>query len=191
MRLGYYEILTHCRWLPRKLREWVFGASHQYVIYAMFVHGCTHSDCLFPAVIEGGIFWCFGLLTFARFLGSFADLGWAWNRSPSGDHVSAEFTESFIIFLYGATNTWMERFGANPGDPFTTKQIQHISIAVSCLLRVCKAFLTRIFIRSCLLLLDLLAWASKINASANGLLTPLLLRQRRHQRCPKRQSRNP
>ena len=24
----------------------------------------------------------------------------------------------------------MERFGANPGDPFTTKQIQHISIAV-------------------------------------------------------------
>lgn len=25
----------------------------------------------------------------------------------------------------------MERFGANTGDPFTTKQIQHISIAVS------------------------------------------------------------
>jgi len=25
---------------------------------------------------------------------------------------------------------WMERFGAHPGDPYTTKQIQHISIAV-------------------------------------------------------------
>lgn len=79
---------------------------------------------------EGGIFWCYGLLTFARFLGSFADLGWAWNVSPSGNFYTAEFTESFVIFLYGLTNTWMERFGANPGDPFTTKQIQHISIAV-------------------------------------------------------------
>jgi Protein of unknown function (Ytp1) len=35
-----------------------------------------------------------------------------------------------VIFLYGITNTWMERFGARPGDPYTTKQIQHISIAV-------------------------------------------------------------
>jgi hypothetical protein len=57
-------------------------------------------------------------------------LGWAWNRAPSGRHVSAEFVESFVIFLYGITNTWMERFGARPGDPYTTKQIQHISIAV-------------------------------------------------------------
>jgi len=38
--------------------------------------------------------------------------------------------ESFVIFFYGVTNTWMERFGANPGDPYTTKQLQHISIAV-------------------------------------------------------------
>jgi Protein of unknown function (Ytp1) len=35
-----------------------------------------------------------------------------------------------VIFFYGITNTWMERFGANPGDAYTTKQIQHISIAV-------------------------------------------------------------
>ena len=45
-------------------------------------------------------------------------------------HPTAEFVESFVIFLYGATNTWMERFGAHPGDPYTTKQVQHISIAV-------------------------------------------------------------
>jgi hypothetical protein len=57
-------------------------------------------------------------------------LGWAWNRAPSGQHVSAEFIESLVIFLYGITNTWMERFGAHPGDPYTTKQVQHISIAV-------------------------------------------------------------
>ncbi|KAH9482823.1 putative membrane protein C3B8.06 [Psilocybe cubensis] len=94
--------------------------------------GCRENylnGCL-AHLIKGGIFWCYGLLTFARFLGSFADRGWAWNRSLSGDSCTAEFVESFVIFLYGATNTWMERFGAQPGDPFTTKQIQHISIAV-------------------------------------------------------------
>ena len=79
---------------------------------------------------EGGIFWCYGLLTFARFLGSFSERGWAWNRAPFGDYYSAEFVESAVIFAYGIINTWMERFGANSGDPFTTKQVQHISIAV-------------------------------------------------------------
>ena len=79
---------------------------------------------------EGGIFWSYGLFSFARFLGTFSELGWAWNRAPNRNIVSGEFVECFVIFSYGATNTWMERFGANPGDPFTTKQIQHISIAV-------------------------------------------------------------
>ena len=79
---------------------------------------------------EGGIFWCYGLFTFARFLGSHSEMGWAWNVSPIGNTISAEFVESAIIFLYGITNTWMERFGAKPGDPYTTKQVQHISIAV-------------------------------------------------------------
>lgn len=69
-------------------------------------------------------------MTFARFLGWSADVGWAWNKLPTEDYYTAEFVESTVIFLYGATNTWMERFGAKTGDPFTTKQIQHISIAV-------------------------------------------------------------
>lgn len=86
---------------------------------------------------EGSIFWFYGLFTFARFLGSFAEFGWAWNRSPSPNGYSAEWAESFVIFFYGATNMWMERFGAHPGDPFTTKQIQHISIAVSRLANIC------------------------------------------------------
>lgn len=79
---------------------------------------------------EGSIFWAYGLVTFARFLGSFSELGWAWNRSPSRSYPSAEFVESLVIFVYGITNTWMERFGVDPGDPYTTKQVQHISIAV-------------------------------------------------------------
>lgn len=86
--------------------------------------------CSPSILLEGGIFWCYGLFTFARFLGSHSDLGWAWNRAPNGDNVSAEFVESFLIFFYGITNTWMERFGAHPGDPYTAKQIQHIGIAV-------------------------------------------------------------
>ncbi|KAF7776057.1 hypothetical protein Agabi119p4_4450 [Agaricus bisporus var. burnettii] len=99
---------------------------------AVYTGGCRENylnGCL-AHLIKGGIFWCYGLLTFARFLGSFAEFGWAWNQVPRGDPYSAEFVESFIIFLYGITNTWMERFGASPGDPFTTKEIQHIGIAV-------------------------------------------------------------
>ncbi|KAJ3531171.1 hypothetical protein NMY22_g8269 [Coprinellus aureogranulatus] len=98
----------------------------------VYTGGCRESyvnGCL-AHLIKGGIFWCYGLLTFARFLGSFAEFGWAWNRNPNGFKYTAEFTESFVIFLYGITNTWMERFGAKPGDPYTTKQVQHISIAV-------------------------------------------------------------
>ncbi len=70
-------------------------------------------------------------MTFARFLGLFAEYGWAWNKAPSDVSYTAEFVESLVIFVYGVSNTWMERFGASPGDPYSTKQIQHISIAVS------------------------------------------------------------
>lgn len=81
--------------------------------------------------IKGSIFFGYGVLTFARYLGAYADLGWAWNRRPDGKQgASAEMIECFVIFLYGITNTWMERFGAHAGDPYTVKQVQHISIAV-------------------------------------------------------------
>ncbi|KAH9173450.1 hypothetical protein EDB89DRAFT_2157570 [Lactarius sanguifluus] len=128
--------------LSRRLGKLVFATSERTLVLAGFAQlmhgvviysgGCRENylnGCL-AHIIKGGIFWCFGLLTFARFLGSFSELGWAWNRAPTGQHVSAEFVESFVIFFYGITNTWMERFGALPGDPYTTKEIQHISIAV-------------------------------------------------------------
>ncbi|KAF8914068.1 cytoplasmic protein [Gymnopilus junonius] len=114
----------------------VFTVVERSLVLAGFAQVLTgiviYTGCLSPQSVfaEGAIFWCYGLLTFARFLGSYADRGWAWNRTPTGDPYTAEFVESFVIFLYGATNTWMERFGAKSGDPFTTKQIQHISIAV-------------------------------------------------------------
>ncbi|KAF9815563.1 hypothetical protein IEO21_04563 [Rhodonia placenta] len=126
----------------KKLGTIAFATSERVLVFAGFMQlltgivtytgGCRQNyinGCL-AHLIKGGIFWCYGLVTFARFLGSFSELGWAWNRAPSGNHVSAEFVESAVIFVYGITNTWMERFGANPGDPYTAKQVQHISIAV-------------------------------------------------------------
>ncbi|KAF8665579.1 hypothetical protein AX16_000037 [Volvariella volvacea WC 439] len=114
-------------------RSLVFAGLHQLLTgIVVYTGGCRENyinGCL-AHLIKGSIFWCYGLLTFARFLGSFAEFGWAWNRPPTSVNYTAEFVESFVIFLYGATNMWMERFGAKPGDPFTTKQIQHISIAV-------------------------------------------------------------
>ncbi|KAH9998402.1 hypothetical protein BJV77DRAFT_1058788 [Russula vinacea] len=128
--------------LSRRVGQVVFATLQRLLVFAGFAQlmhgivvytgGCRGNylnGCL-AHIIKGGIFWCYGLVTFARFLGSFSELGWAWNCAPSGQHVSAEFVESLVIFVYGITNTWMERFGAHPGDPYTNKQIQHISIAL-------------------------------------------------------------
>lgn len=73
----------------------------------------------------------YGVLTFARYLGAYADLGWAWNRRPgSTAGPTAEMVECSVIFLYGISNTWLERLGSHADDPYTVKQVQHISIAV-------------------------------------------------------------
>lgn len=85
--------------------------------------------------ISSCIVW-YGILTFGRYCGAWAELGWAWNKKPNTTGTwrehwpSAEMVESFVIWLYGATNTWMERFGVEPGSPFSLHQVQHISIAV-------------------------------------------------------------
>ncbi|KAG5636429.1 hypothetical protein H0H81_008104 [Sphagnurus paluster] len=129
-------------WLFHWIGKGFFAVLERFLVFAgfsqtllgivIYTGGCRENyinGCL-AHLIKGGIFWSYGLISFARFLGSFAELGWAWNRPPNTNSVSAEFTESLVIFIYGATNMWMERFGANAGDPFTTKQIQHIGIAV-------------------------------------------------------------
>ncbi|TIA88535.1 hypothetical protein E3P99_02563 [Wallemia hederae] len=105
--------------------------SYSGICHATYLNGCL------AHLIKGGIFFGYGLLTFARYCGAYADIGWAWNLTPrrslgswKSRSVSAEFVECLVIFTYGCTNTFMERFGAKTGDPWTMKQVQHASIAV-------------------------------------------------------------
>lgn len=103
------------------------------VIYTGMARG-NYLPGLLAHYIKGAIFFLYGILTFSRYLGAWAEYGWAWNRRPQRNTSSlvptAEMVECFVIWLYGATNTWMERFGAAPGSPYSVKQVQHISIAV-------------------------------------------------------------
>lgn len=78
-------------------------------------------------LIKGGIFYFYGIITFARYLGCFAEKGWAWNRVDGASKFSFEMIESFLIFTYGITNTWMEHFGQNP--EWTHKDFEHASLA--------------------------------------------------------------
>ncbi|TIA93216.1 hypothetical protein E3P81_01032 [Wallemia ichthyophaga] len=112
------------------------GVTTGVVSYSGICHATYLNGCL-AHLIKGGIFFGYGLLTFGRYCGAYADIGWAWNLTPrrslrnwKARCVSAEFVECLVIFTYGCTNTFMERFGAKAGDPWSMKQVQHASIAV-------------------------------------------------------------
>ncbi|KAJ6264661.1 hypothetical protein Dda_0810 [Drechslerella dactyloides] len=87
-------------------------------------------------VIKGGIFFFYGIFTLGRYLGCFADLGWAWNIKPDASMVgkfranikSAEMVESAIIFTYGFTNIWLEHLGGW-GGAWHMGDLEHVSIA--------------------------------------------------------------
>ncbi|KAF2399972.1 hypothetical protein EJ06DRAFT_538196 [Trichodelitschia bisporula] len=87
--------------------------------------------------IKGGIFFWYGLITLGRWMGSFADLGWAWNVRPSRSVIndwrarvpSAEFVESAVICTYGASNVFMEHLAAW-GDAWSAQDFEHVSITV-------------------------------------------------------------
>lgn len=87
--------------------------------------------------VKGGIFFFYGLLTLGRWFGAFADFGWAWNVKPTKEVVgrrraalpSAEFTESFVIWLYGITNIFLEHLAAW-GDVWTAQDLEHVSISI-------------------------------------------------------------
>lgn len=86
--------------------------------------------------VKGGIFFWYGLLTLGRWLGCFADFGWAWNVKPTRSEVgwkaripSAEFTESFVIFLYGCINVFMEHLAAWGGE-WVAQDLEHVSISI-------------------------------------------------------------
>ncbi|GAA5874797.1 hypothetical protein JCM16303_002987 [Sporobolomyces ruberrimus] len=100
------------------------------MVYAGLCRGNYLNGCLAHG-IKGSIFFWYGLLTFARYCGGMSQLGWAWNRRPGAGERSiwtAEFVESFVIFLYGSTNTWLERLGKT--GAYSVKDVQHISIAI-------------------------------------------------------------
>jgi Protein of unknown function (Ytp1) len=72
-------------------------------------------------------------MTFGRYLGAWRRWGWAWNSLPHNTETlpwSASFVESAVIFVYGFSQQFMERFGKQPGDPYSAKDVEHISIAV-------------------------------------------------------------
>jgi hypothetical protein len=87
--------------------------------------------------IKGGIFFWYGVLTLGRYIGCWADLGWAWNKKPSTSIVgnwkskvpSGEWTESFVIFFYGITNVFLEHL-SNSGAEWSTTDLEHVSIYV-------------------------------------------------------------
>ncbi|EPS44619.1 hypothetical protein H072_1392 [Dactylellina haptotyla CBS 200.50] len=87
-------------------------------------------------VIKGGIFFYYGIFTLGRYLGCFADLGWAWNIKPDASMVgkfraginSAEMVESALIFTYGFTNIWLEHLGGW-GEAWHMGDLEHVSIA--------------------------------------------------------------
>jgi hypothetical protein len=87
--------------------------------------------------VKGGIFFWYGLLTLGRWMGCFAELGWAWNVKPDRSEVgqwkayipSAEFVESFVIWLYGCTNVFLEHLAAW-GGAWTAQDLEHVSISV-------------------------------------------------------------
>lgn len=87
--------------------------------------------------IKGGIFFWYGILTLGRFVGCWADLGWAWNKKPSASIVgswkakipSGEFTESFVIWLYGVSNVFLEHL-SNSGRAWSAADMEHASISV-------------------------------------------------------------
>ncbi|KAI8078992.1 uncharacterized protein B0P05DRAFT_587224 [Gilbertella persicaria] len=78
-------------------------------------------------LIKGGIFFFYGIGTFGRYLGAFANRGWAWNRVENGSSFSFEMIECSLIFIYGITNTWMEHFGQD--SRWTHKDLEHASLA--------------------------------------------------------------
>ncbi|KAL8991318.1 MAG: hypothetical protein Q9177_000248 [Variospora cf. flavescens] len=93
-------------------------------------NGLAHS-------VKGGVFFWYGILTLGRWMGCFAEYGWAWNVRPPVGMVSArkakvpsaEFVESFVIFLYGLTNVFLEHLAAW-GDTWTAQDLEHVSITI-------------------------------------------------------------
>jgi len=70
-------------------------------------------------------------------MGRFAKLGWAWNLKPSIQSpnilermsLSMEAVESFLIFLYGITNIFLEHLSAW-GEAWAPQDFEHVAISM-------------------------------------------------------------
>ena len=70
-------------------------------------------------------------------MGCFVEFGWAWNIRPPVGLVSsrkaalpsAEFVESFLIFLYGSSNVFLEHLAAW-GQAWSAQDLEHVSITI-------------------------------------------------------------
>ena len=107
---------------------------------AVVFEGISRGDNIFNGLahsLKGGIFFWYGLLTLGRWMGCFAELGWAWNLRPPFGIVSprkaripsAEFVESLVIFLYGASNVWLQHMAAW-GSAWSAQDFEHVSISI-------------------------------------------------------------
>lgn len=118
------------------LLQGLFAISSGTIVYGGIARGNDVFNVL-AHYIKGGIFFVYGLLTLGRWMGAFADFGWAWNIKPTRESVagrrwtmpSAEFTESFVIWLYGVTNVFLEHLAAW-GGAWTAQDLEHVSISV-------------------------------------------------------------
>lgn len=118
------------------LIQGLFAIASGTVVYSGIGKGGAVFNVL-AHYVKGGIFFLYGLLTLGRWMGAFADFGWAWNVKPSKEVVgrrkaalpSAEFTESFVIWLYGVINVFLEHLAAW-GDAWTAQDLEHVSISV-------------------------------------------------------------
>ncbi|KAJ6162723.1 hypothetical protein N7497_002702 [Penicillium chrysogenum] len=66
--------------------------------------------------IKGGIFFWYGILTLGRYIGCWADLGWAWNKKPSASIVG-----------------WKSKVPShlsNAGKAWSATDLEHVSISV-------------------------------------------------------------
>lgn len=84
--------------------------------------------------IKGGVFVGFGIITLGRWIGCFAEFGWAWNLKPSNltkrtASISMETVECFVIFLYGITNVFLEHLSAW-GEAWVPQDLEHVGISL-------------------------------------------------------------
>ncbi|EPE25389.1 hypothetical protein GLAREA_01301 [Glarea lozoyensis ATCC 20868] len=99
--------------------------------------GIFHEKHVFNGLahfIKGGVFVGFGMITLGRWIGCFAEFGWAWNLkhsklSKGTVSMSMETVECFVIFLYGITNVFLEHLSAW-GEAWVPQDFEHVAISL-------------------------------------------------------------